>query len=119
MIAKQRREFGVWLMLTEAAERESIAAVLREGWLQPQREHHRHKAKRLLRTAARGKRMRLAMIIVLTMVAAAHALGVGHAKESAGRLGRLDLWVSFASIALPAWAAAIHVMLSLDDPERL
>ena len=65
------------------------------------------------------QRLRLTMIGALALVASLHALGVGHGHEAGAALTRLDLWVAWATVALPAWAAAFHVMFSIDDHERL
>jgi hypothetical protein len=59
------------------------------------------------------------MIVLLTLVAILHGIGLGHGAHESAPWRRLDLWVGFLSVVLPAWTAAIHVRLSLDDHERL
>jgi hypothetical protein len=67
-----------------------------------------------------AKRLRLAMIMALALVAILHGVGFGHGvHESVSPLARMDLWVAFATVSLPAWAAALHVILGLDHHEQL
>ena len=58
-------------------------------------------------------------LIILTSLL--HALGVGHQHHTAtaSPFSRIDLWIAWATVALPAWAAAIHALSTSEDFERL
>ncbi len=120
VLAKERRTFASSLDLTNAVQRQAVVAFLREAWILAQAEYHERQAGAKHRVVSWTQRLRLTMIGALALVASLHALGVGHAVHEGGAaLTRLDLWVAWATVALPAWAAAFHVMFSLDDYERL
>lgn len=121
VLNKERRRFARQLDLGDDAQRCAVARFLRESWILDQAEYHRNNANRRKRQVTWATRLRLWMIGALVAVAALHALGAGHSPDhdAVPLLSRLDLWVAFGTVALPAWAAAFHVMLSLDDHERL
>jgi len=120
VLAKERRRFAASLDLDDVGVRRTVAKFLREAWILDQAEYHQQHAETRRRIVDWAKRLRLAMIGALALVAALHALGVGHGgHDTASPFARIDLWVAFATVALPAWAAAFHVVLSLDDHERL
>jgi hypothetical protein len=119
LLAKERRHFASSLDLDDDDVRRVVSSFLKEAWIRDQAAYHEKHTKRRERIAARGKRLRLGMIGLLALVAIAHALGVGHeAVESASPFSRIDLWLAFLTVSLPAWAAGFHVLLSLDDHER-
>ena len=107
VLRKERRRFSKDIDIDR--DRAAITCFVREGWVRDQAEYHARNARRHRRLVARSRRLRLAMIVALALVAAAHAFGVGHGTEhhAAALLARLDLWVAFATISLPAWAAAL------------
>ena len=120
VLSKEQRRFAASLNLDDGAQRRAVAAFLREAWILDQARYHQRNAETRRRVVDWTKRLRLAMIGALVLVAALHAFGAGHGGHDAGSpFARIDLWVAFATVALPAWAAAFHVMQSLDDHERL
>lgn len=120
VLAKERRRFASSLQLDDAGVRRTVADFLRKAWILDQACYHQKHAMTRRRIVNWSQRLRLAMIGALTLAAALHALGVGHgADDGASPFAQIHLWVAFATVALPAWAAAFHVMLSLDDHERL
>ena len=120
VIAKERRKFEEVLTLDTLEQRKAVRNVLREAWIDDQAAHHRKTAQKRARTAIAGKRFRFGMIVLLGVVAIFHGAGLGHGDAHGGHSWiRWDLVFGFLSVALPAWAAALHVMLSLDDHERL
>lgn len=119
VLAKERRRFAASVDLDDAVVRRTVARFLREAWILDQAEYHQRHADTRRRIAERAKLLRLVMIGSLALVAALHAFGVGHGHDTGSPFVRIDLWLAFATVALPAWAAAIHVMVSLDDHERL
>ena len=119
VLAKERRAFASSLDVTNAAQRQAVAAFLRDAWILAQAKYHERQAGAKHRVVSWTQRLRLTMIGALALVASLHALGVGHGHEAGAALTRLDLWVAWATVALPAWAAAFHVMFSIDDHERL
>ena len=54
-------------------------------------------------------------------MAVMHLAGVGHpyGEHAAARIHRLDLWITFLAIALPAWGAAIHAITTQLELERV
>jgi hypothetical protein len=120
VLAKERKRFAHHLDLQHGDHLRAVARFLREGWVLEQADYHAKHAAEGLRLVEWSKRVRLAAILAIALVAALHGLGVGHDADPATTpMGRVDLWLAFATVALPAWAAAFHVMLSLDDHERL
>jgi hypothetical protein len=120
VIAKERRRFASSLPLNAPEVRRAIASFLKNAWILPQTEFHRQKAHSLERMARRSEVTRIAMIASLAVVAVLHGFGFGHGEHHAeSPWTRIDLWIGFATVALPAWAAAFHVASSLDDHERL
>jgi hypothetical protein len=62
------------------------------------------------------------MIGLIMLVAILHALGVGHDAHhhvEGSPFARIDLWIAWATVVLPAWAAALHALASAEDHERL
>ena len=120
VIAKERRRFASHLPLSALAVRRAIVLFVKNAWVLPQAAYHARQAKTLERLAGRSKATRLAMIVALALVALLHGLGFGHEHhEAVSPWQRVDLWIGFATVALPAWAAAFHAASSLDDHERL
>lgn len=120
VLAKERRRFAKDLNLSDAGHRRAVAKFLRDAWVCDQAVYHARHAARETRVVERSRQVRLGLIAAIALVAVLHALGTGHvAEDTPVSWHRLDLWVAFATIALPAWTAAVHVMLSLDDHERL
>ncbi len=120
VLAKERSRFADSLDLDNAGQRRAVATFLREAWVCDQAAYHARQAVEKTRVVEWSKRLRLAMIVALVLVAALHAVGAGHgSSDGPSPFLRFDLWVACATVALPAWAAAFHVMLSLDDHERL
>jgi hypothetical protein len=117
VLAKERRRLPI--DLDDRQQRGAVTRFLQDGWLRPQADYHARRAATRARLITGATRLRLAMILALGFVAVLHALGTGHDGEHPVSFARLDLWVGLATIALPAWAAALHVMLSVDDHERL
>lgn len=101
---------------------EKVAKYLAANWIDSQAEHHFKTAKRHHNHAGRFLLQRRILIGVIVAVALLHALGIGHSHEPHGHVSvffRFDLWVAFATVALPAWAAALHALSSMEDHERL
>lgn len=121
IVGKQRRPVSACLDVRHAAHRAAVAAFLRRAWVDDQAAYHARNAVARRLIVKRFGRLRLALIVASIGVAAAHAFGIGHGEAGAGgsRFAELDLWVAFATVALPAWAAAAHVRLTQDDHERL
>jgi hypothetical protein len=119
IIMKERRTFSASLDLEDTGQRTAVAAFLMDAWLRPQASYHYRNAERRRRLGALAGRIRLVAIIALTIVAALHAIGLEGAVESNSLFERVDLWIAFATVALPAWAAASHLVMSLDGQERL
>lgn len=121
VLRKERRRFAASLDLEDAGQRRAVASFIRDGWIRDQAADHQRHADDRRRVVVWTRRLRLAGIVMLAIVAILHASGVGHGGAHLGQsvFTRVDLWVALATVALPAWAAALHVMLSLDDHERL
>jgi hypothetical protein len=120
VVAKERRKFAASLDLSNADQCNSVAKFLREAWILHQLRHHQERAQARHWIARRASIVRHGLILIIALVAAFHAIGVGHAAPDDGSpFVRWDLWIAFATVALPAWAAASHVMSSLDDHERM
>jgi len=120
VVAKERRQFADHLAFDVEEGRLAVARFLRDAWILDQAEHHKESSERHGGFAKRNRRQRLIMIGVLALVALLHAIGFGHGSHEAGSLlMRFDLMISLATVSLPAWAAAFHVISSLDDHERL
>jgi hypothetical protein len=98
-----------------------IAGFLSEEWLRGQARFHRAAAARHHRQARRFARWRLLLVGLIILISVVHALGIGHQHHaSAGNLlARIDLWIALATVALPAWAAALHALSTSEDDERL
>lgn len=118
VLAREYRR--VTLDLSDPRVRRATAAFLGAAWIGPQADYHASQAAIRTTLVQRGARLRLGVIIALSIVAILHATGVGHTEaEAAISAARLDLWLALATVAVPAWAAALHVMLSIDDHQRL
>jgi hypothetical protein len=119
-VAKGRREFPRTFTLDDPVHRDAVKYMLKYAWILPQATHHRQRADQRHHESTSAARLRLGLFSAIVLVAIAHALGVGHHEtESGDSFGRIDAWLGFVTIVLPAWAAAFHVMFSLDDRERL
>jgi hypothetical protein len=119
ILRKERRQFDGELDFDHPQHRAAVKKCIRDGWLRTASESHRASAVERRAALHRAGRIRLAMIVALMAVALLHGLGVGHhGSDTAASLARVDLWIAFATIALPAWTAAFHVMLTLEDGER-
>lgn len=117
LLAKQRRGFAKSLALTDPDQRKTVARFLREAWILEQADHHRRRVAVRRRLVRASESLRFTMIAALVVIAGLHALGIGHGHDTSA--SQFERWVGFATIALPAWAAAFHVMFSLDDHERM
>jgi hypothetical protein len=120
-VAKGRRQFDRRLSLDDPNHRGAVRCVLLDAWIRPQAAHHHASATRHRRRALHAKRLRLGLLGVILAVAAAHAVGAGHRDHgsTAAAVQRVDLWLGFLTVSLPAWAAAFHAIGSLDDHDRL
>jgi hypothetical protein len=120
IVAKERRQFEKILPLTAPEVRQAIVLFLKNAWVLNQARFHEQRAHTLERMATISMAIRLTMIALLAVVAVMHGRGWGHGDhQDASPWTRLDLWIGFATVALPAWAAAFHAASSLDDHERL
>lgn len=119
LLRKERRRFEC-LDLRDGHQREAVAAFINRAWIGVQADYHERRMARASQRVVRSRQLQLALMIGLVVVALLHAFGVGHGRDHSeiSPFFRLDLWVAFATISLPAWAAAFHVMSSLDDHER-
>jgi len=99
-----------------------VAEYLADKWIGSQADYHTNAAARHHNHAKRFLMQRRILIGVIVAVALLHAFGIGHSHEPHDHVSaflRFDLWVAFATVALPAWAAALHALSSMEDHERL
>ena len=89
-------------------------------WLEDQRSHHAKGAALKARSAHRRHLLGFGLFGVTFLMAGLHLAGVGHphGMPDEGWL-RIDLWISFLAIVLPAWAGAVHAASSQLELERL
>jgi hypothetical protein len=119
VLAKERRHFAALLPLDDVRIRGAVVEFVKRAWILDQADYHERKAESRRVAIRRTQRLQLSIVGALVVIAGLHAVGVGHGHESAASLTRIDQWIGFATVALPAWAAAVHVMSSLDDHKRL
>ena len=119
IVRRQRRTFVRHIDWNR--DLKGIASLLANDWIRGQAAYHRDSAARHHHAARRLARWRLTSMTLIVLVAVVHALGIGHHDEPphGSRFGGLDAWIAWASIALPAWAAAIHALSVSNDHERL
>jgi len=97
-----------------------LAALVRDGWIVQQAEHHETVRAREEHAEHFARRFTLWTIVAVVAVAALHALGIGHSDEPhPPSLARVDLWIGFLAVVLPAWGAAYHAVEALDDHPRI
>lgn len=121
VLRKERRRFAPSIDLGRRDHCRAVASFLAAAWIRPQAEYHARRAARHGKVTRVSGKLRLALILAMAFVAVLHAVGFGHGAEAhtGSRMGALDLWVAFLTIVLPAWTAAFHVVLALDDHERM
>lgn len=98
-----------------------VAEFLAEEWLRGQARYHRSAAARHHRQARRYTHWRVLLVGLIILTSVVHALGIGHEHHATGvsPFARIDLWIAWATVALPAWAAALHALSTSEDFERL
>ncbi len=90
------------------------------SWIDGQRIHHRNNADNASRDHKQHSLATMIGLLAISLVACAHAAGMGHFDGYVKpALDRIDLWVSFFTIVLPAWGAAYQAVISLSDSPRL
>ncbi|MCA9053974.1 MAG: hypothetical protein KDA75_09065 [Planctomycetaceae bacterium] len=110
-----------------------IATYLRETWIEGQLHYHEANAKRHHHLASRYALLRWLILAGVVLIAVLHGFGVGHAHPHADKhegshghvdnpvplYQRVDLWIAWATVSLPAWGAAVHAFSTAEDHERL
>jgi hypothetical protein len=96
-------------------------AFLVSNWLEEQRIYHAQNSQRHARTAHRGHRAGTVLFCLTLILAIGHLAGVGHPHNAppVGGITRLDLWITFGAIVLPAWGGAIHAITTQLELERV
>jgi hypothetical protein len=119
LIRRERRRFAQEIDWT--TDLTGIRRFLADHWLRAQLEYHVRNAHWQHRLARRNTVRRLMVVMLIFAAAVLHGLGVGHGhhSEEQSLLARADVWVGWATIVLPAWAAALHALSSTQDHERL
>jgi hypothetical protein len=99
---------------------EPLRGFIVSQWLEDQRHHHAGGAVRKARSAHRRHLLGFGLFGVTFLMAGLHLAGVGHPHGMPGQDWlRIDLWISFLAIVLPAWAGAVHAATSQLELERL
>ncbi len=120
MVRQEQRRFERTIDWTR--DLPGIAGFLGDEWIQRQADYHARNASKHHRLARSNTICRLAIISLILLVAVLHALGIGHEQnhhEQVAAFARIDLWIGWATVVLPAWAAALHALAASEDHERL
>jgi hypothetical protein len=99
----------------------NVRQFLVDSWLEDQRQYHARNAQRHSRAAHRGHRAGTVLFVLTLILAIGHLIGVGHPHDAppVGGITRLDLWITFGAIVLPAWGGAIHAITTQLELERV
>lgn len=100
---------------------EHVGAVCRlvsDGWVGQQVAHHEAVHSREKAAVHRSEAVTVGTLGGILAVAAAHAFGVGHGEHVIA-FSRLDLWIAFLTISIPAWGGAFQVIDSMEDHPRM
>jgi hypothetical protein len=99
---------------------EPLRRFIVSEWLEIQRDHHARSASKKLRAVRRRHQLGFALFWLTLLMAVLHLADVGHPLDNAAvSLLRIDLWITFLALVLPAWAGAIHAVTSQLELERL
>lgn len=103
------------------AEFKAVRQFLIEAWLEDQQQYHTRNGSRKHAAAHRGHRTGMVLFLLTLVMALLHFLGVGHDDHhhAATDLQRVDVWITFFAIVLPAWGAAIHAITNQLELERI
>jgi hypothetical protein len=104
---------------SSAVSIDGVRAFLIDAWLNVQVRFHDGKAERVRRQAHRRHRLGLVLFGATLLMATLHLLGVGHADASATPVRRVDLWITFLALVLPAWAASVHAVTGQLELDRI
>lgn len=96
----------------------AVSTLVAKGWVGQQVTHHERKVTRAEAAVRRSEAVTLWTLAGILTVAAAHALGVGHG-DNMPTFSRLDLWIAFLTISIPAWGGALQVIDSMEDHPRM
>ena len=99
----------------------ALGELIRQAWIEQQASYHTAAQQRSLAAARVSKRAALVTIAAILVIATAHALGLGHgaAATAATPFERLDLWIAFLTLLVPAWGAAFQVVDAIEDHPRM